>query len=290
MIGSLYNSKGVITAQAAGFYAPASTPLPNDSITVFDELAWLGYLIGVGAASAGSFTVTISGPPAVLAAPVTTAVIAWNATLSAVLAAIQLVLPVGYTAIGSGAAPSWTVAIQGPGAYLLTLTTAVGVALTGGTLSTTPPAWTAAGGTEQGWSDSYAPNVQNIVIEEQQTPVDQEITDATFQFSANLSEDTINNLKLAYGASAAVQTPTTTLFGKTSLTIQTVLTQLAVALETKGATSGFPRRIYVPQMTCVAAVSRAYRRAAGQRLIPVTFTSVCPLSLIQVVEITANHS
>lgn len=286
-IGSLYNSRNVVVGQAAGFFAPPNTLLPADSITVFDSAVWGATIIGVGAATAGTYLVTLTGGP--LAAPVTTAAITWNAVASAVASAIQAVLPPGYVAVVTGTAPTWTIDITGVAADQIVVSAAVGTALTGGALVVTPPAWSACGATEQGWAVNYTPTVQDINIEEQPTPVGQQVTTSKLEFVANLAEDTVASLQLALSAAATIQAPDATHFGKTTLTLQPTLPQLAVALETQNA-KGLPRRYYIPVATCATNVGQTFRRAAASRMVPVTFTSVCDLSAIQIVEITANHS
>lgn len=293
-IGDLYNSKNVIVGQAAGLYAPENTPLPADSITVFDTTAWLGFSVTIGTNTAGSYTLTIGGQ--------TTATIAFGAAASVVestveaacatllgLTTAQVAPYVSVTGTGAVATP-WVVTLSGPLAKYASGVTATLTGLTGGAgAAITVSAWNPSGATEQGWQVNYNPNVQNINIEEQPTPVDSQVTDAVLTFVANLSEDTVENWLLALSAVKTVQAPTTLLFGKTTLTLQNSLPRVAAVLETKNQ-KGMPRRYYVPSMTVAANVGTNFRRAAQQRLIPVTFTSVCDLSAIQIVEITANHN
>lgn len=149
--------------------------------------------------------------------------------------------------------------------------------------------WVSCGATEQGWQVNWNPSTQNYFIDEQQTPVDQGMTEAVLSFVANLSEDTILSWGYALNADKTVIAPTVPLYGKTKLTPGRALKRFKVVLETQSALS-YPVRWIVNEMVCAAQVGTSFRRAAGQRLIPVTFTSVCPLSGIQRVEITANHS
>lgn len=293
-IGDLYNSKNVIVGQAAGFYGPENTPLPSDSITVFDSVAWLSYSVTIGTNTAGNYTLTVGG--------VTTSTIAFGATATAVQTAVATALAtvlgitvaqatayVSVTGTGAVATP-WVVTLTGPAARYSSTVTATLTGLTGGAgAAITVSPWKAAGATEQGWQVNYNPNVQNINIEEQPTPVDSQVTDAVLTFVANLSEDVVESWILALSATATVQAPDTTHFGKTTLALQNALPRVTAALETKNS-KGMPRRYYVPSMTVAANVGTNFRRAAQQRLIPVTFTSVCDLSAIQIVEITANHS
>lgn len=286
-IGSLYNKRNVVVGQAAGFIAPAYSVPPPDSATVFDPAVYLNYAVSVGAATAGSITVTLTGGPFLLTGPVTTGAIAWNASASVAAAAIQAVLPAGYTAVVTGTgATAWQIYIVGPGSYDIVVTAVIGTALTGGALLVVPPIYTAAGATEQGWQVNYNPSTQDITIEEQQTPVGQEINSAVYQFQATLSEDTAKQLAWALGATTTVQAADSTHFGKTTLNLQGDLPTYTVVLETKNRKS-FPRRYYVPEMTCAANFTQTFRRSNGQRMVPVTFSSICAIEDISVEEIEA---
>lgn len=291
-IGSLYDTSKVVIGQAAGFVALPNTPLPADSITVFDETVWLNTIVGLGGATGGTWTLTLSSGP--LAAPVTISAIPFGVTNTTLAASIQAVLPAGYTAIvtGTGAiATPFNIAITGPGSAQI-IVTGSGSSLTGlaGSFLLTPSPWTAAGATEQGWQTQYNPSVQDTYIEEQQTQVAQQINTATWQFIANLAQDTVQSLQWALSATKTVQAPDSTHFGKTKLNLSgAALPTYAVALETK-TYAGMPRRFYVPVATCAVQVSQSYRRANGMRMVPVTFTSICPIEQIEIDDITANHS
>lgn len=149
--------------------------------------------------------------------------------------------------------------------------------------------WVSCGGTEQGWQVNWNPQTQDISIDEQPTPVDQQMTTASLQFVANLSEDTVASWQYALNATKTVVAATVTVFGKTVLTPQPTLVRYKVVLESQ-TVNAMPRRYIVPIMTCAANVGAQFRRAAGQRLIPVTFTSICQLEDIQMVEITSSHT
>lgn len=86
------------------------------------------YTVGVGAASAGNFTLTYGG--------LTTANIAYNAAASAVKSAL-VALDDGYASADwtvTGSAPTWTVTVPNTGKVL----TGDGTGLTGGTFAVTP--------------------------------------------------------------------------------------------------------------------------------------------------------
>lgn len=86
--------------------------------------------VGVGAASAGTFTLTYKGQ--------TTGNIAFNATASAVQTALIALSTIGSGNVSvTGAAPTWTVAFVGALAQDATLMTGSGGGLTGGALTIT---------------------------------------------------------------------------------------------------------------------------------------------------------
>jgi hypothetical protein len=86
--------------------------------------------VGVGAASAGTFTLTYKGQ--------TTAAVAYNATAAAVQSALRLLSTIGTTGCSvSGTAPTWTVTFTGALANDTTLLTGSGAGLTGGALTIT---------------------------------------------------------------------------------------------------------------------------------------------------------
>lgn len=283
-IGTLYNTKGVVVGQAAGFTAPENTPLPPDHTNVFDETVWLVNTINLGGATGGTYLVKLSGGPLAPGDVRTTAPIAQAATAAVVKAAIDAVLPAGVTSNVTGAGP-YSVSLSGPAASRITLTTDF-TALTGATNpALTTPLWTPSGATEQGWSTNYGVQTQDVNIEEQQTPVGRNITAASWEFVANLAEDTIASLQLAYSATKTIQAADATHYGYEQLALNAdALPVKAVALETKNR-FGLPRLIYVPSATCAVNVGQSFRRAAGPRLVPVTFSSICDVSSIIVREI-----
>lgn len=289
-IGSFYNAQGVLVGQAMGMIAAADVALPADTITPFEEVTWLFTKVQLGTPSAGTWTLTLTGGP--LAAPIALVAITYNVTNVALAALIQAQLPAGYTAVvtGTGAiATPFIITVTGPGSGKIVITGS-GAGLTSGTFLVTPPPWSPLGATEQGWQMNYGVSTQDINIEEQPTPVGRQLTSATFEFTANLSEDVVENLQYALNATKTIQAPDVTHYGKTSLRLQaSALPIYAVALEVKNRFT-MPRRYYVPEMTCATNVGQTFARARGQRLIPVTFSSVCAAELILVDEITSNHS
>lgn len=148
-----------------------------------------------------------------------------------------------------------------------------------------PDPWVPFGGTEAGWTVNYNPQTQDINIDEQPTPVDQQVQTASLQFVANLAEDTIDNLAMAFNADSTVRAPGAGVAGRTRLTLSGNLKRLKVALEI-ATPAGKPRRFVVDEATCAANVGYQLGRTT-RRLIPVTFTSVTALENIKIDELTA---
>jgi len=154
---------------------------------------------------------------------------------------------------------------------------------------TWPAAWVNPGATEQGLSFSVNSQTQDIMVEEQSTPVLVVITTKQVQVAVTLSEDTVANMKLAYGGG----TLTTTAAGaagsgiapKTTLTLNDNLDSLAVAFEGRNV-AGLARRVYIPVVISAAQVQTSYRRAANNRSYPVTLRAICPPTAITISDIT----
>lgn len=150
--------------------------------------------------------------------------------------------------------------------------------------------WVLAGGTDQGVKFGKNPKTVDIYIEEQSTPVDV-LTDQTqITVDASLAEDTVQTMVWGFGGGQlSTVAPGASQVGKTTLTLQDPLVQWALGLETINS-YGFWRRYLVPQAVQGAQTEVTFRRAAAKRMYPVTFTSICPPSQIQIVEMTANHT
>lgn len=152
--------------------------------------------------------------------------------------------------------------------------------------------WEPIGATLEGITITFSREAQDIRIEEQSTPVDQRTTSAGFTISASLSEDTLQTMRYAYGGgvietiAAGPGTP-----GKQRLRISEEVEHFAVGLEGQApARTGIAqpwRRILIPDVTSVAEVETAYRKADQQRVYPVTFTSLVPISQMDIVELNA---
>lgn len=288
-IGQLYDVNKVKVGSAAGFIMDVTTPDPPDSLTVFDPAVWQSSTVTLKTTTpptGGTFLITLDDGPFLV--PTDTAAIAFGAAASAVKAAVDLILPEDYESIVSGAAGGpYKVAFEGSrgGDIVVDID---GALLTGGsgTSTATGTPYIAAGGTEQGWQVAWNPQTADIRIDEQPTPVDQQLDTATLQFVANLAQDTFTSWAFALNADKTVIAPASGVFGKNRLTPSTVLKRYKVVLETQSDLD-LPRRFKVPLMTCAGNVGALFKRSGTQRLIPVTFTSICQFNQITIDEITA---
>jgi hypothetical protein len=148
--------------------------------------------------------------------------------------------------------------------------------------------WTYIGATDQGVSLNYAPSTNDINIEEQQTPVAVIVTNISFQITTSLSEETLANVNLAYGAAGtvAVTAPGASQPGKSVLTLSATLGSLACAVVGKNQL-GFARVFSVPTVMSTGSVKTDFRRAANARLYPVTLNATCPMASVTVTDLTA---
>ena len=148
--------------------------------------------------------------------------------------------------------------------------------------------WTYVGGTLDGVTLTFAPTTQDIMIEEQPTPVGVAVTTANLTVTCNMSEETLNNVSLTWGnsGSQAVTPAGAGQPGKTVLTLSTVFPSLSLALIGKNQL-GFARVLYIPTVISAGQVQTAYRRAAQQRVYPLTLSAICPFTSITWSDLTA---
>jgi hypothetical protein len=148
--------------------------------------------------------------------------------------------------------------------------------------------WNYVGSTEAGVTVTFNPTTQDISIEEQPTPVGVAVTTAQMQITTSMSEETLNNIALAYGngGTIAVTAPGAGQPGKSVLTLSTTLANVAVAVVGKNL-YGFARVVYIPTVVSAGQVQTAYRRAAQQRLYPLTLSAICPFNQITYTDLTA---
>jgi hypothetical protein len=148
--------------------------------------------------------------------------------------------------------------------------------------------WSYVGSTEAGVTLTFNPTTQNIMIEEQPTPVGVAISTADLQVTCNLSEETLVNINTTWGNGGSIATTAAGAGqpGKQVLTLSTNFSTLSVALVGKNQL-GFARVLYVPVMVSAGQVQTAFRRAAQQRLYPLTLSVICPFNAITWTDLTA---
>jgi len=150
------------------------------------------------------------------------------------------------------------------------------------TVWTTP--WVELGASMKGLEFDFKRTTKKIMIEEQQTPV-QITTDSTeFTFGLELSEDTLETMKLAYGGGVITTTaPATGMPGTRKLVISPELSLFSFGFE--GVNEfGFWRRVLVPVVVSVADAKTVYSRSDKQRTYAVKFSSLVDVSDVTIVE------
>ncbi len=148
--------------------------------------------------------------------------------------------------------------------------------------------WAYVGATEAGVTVTFNPTTQDLNVEEQPTPVGVAVSTATLQVTTTLSEETLQNVNLSWGngGTIAVTAAGAGQPGKSVLTLSTNFAQVAVALVGKNQL-GFARVLFIPTVVSAGQVQTAYRRAAQQRLYPLTLNAVCPFNQITWTDLTA---
>jgi hypothetical protein len=148
--------------------------------------------------------------------------------------------------------------------------------------------WGYIGSTEAGVTLTFNPATQNIMIEEQPTPAGVAITTADLQITTSLSEETLSNINLSWGngGTVAVTPAGAGQPGKSVLTLSTNFANMACALIGKNQL-GFARVLSIPTVFSAGQVATAYRRAAQQRLYPLTLNTLCPIGQIGWTDLTA---
>lgn len=146
--------------------------------------------------------------------------------------------------------------------------------------------WTAIGATTEGLTFGFQRQTNNIMIEEQATPVDVQTTMINFTMQVTLSEDTLETMLLAYGGgSTAVVASGASQPATKSLTISSQLSYFSFGFEGKN-NKGYWRRVLVPVVVSVAEAQTIYRRAESQRTYGVTLTSLVSPEEVIIKEMT----
>lgn len=149
--------------------------------------------------------------------------------------------------------------------------------------------WTAIGATDQGLSFSFQRKTTNIMIEEQQTPV-QVTSDATDVMAlVDLAEDSLTTMLWAFGGgtitaiAATVPQPAMNV-----LQIHSNLDNFAFGFEGSDP-AGFYRRVLLQPVVSAGKVDAKYRRAAGKRMYQTSFTYLDKLENIMIREMVGPH-
>jgi hypothetical protein len=147
--------------------------------------------------------------------------------------------------------------------------------------------WGYVGATEAGVTLTYNPTIQNISVEEQPTPVGVAVNTADLQITTNLSEETLAHINLTWGngGSTAVTPAGAGQPGKTVLTLSTNFATVSAVLIGMNQL-GFARVLYIPTVVSAGQVQTAFRRAAQQRLYPLTLSAICPYNSITFTDLT----
>ncbi len=147
--------------------------------------------------------------------------------------------------------------------------------------------WVAMGATEQGVKVTVAPKTTDILVEEQMTPALVTVDSMDISVATTFSEDTLANMKIAYGGGAITTVaPGVGVPGTSELALADSLELLSVGFEGVNP-FGFYRRYYLPKVVSVASVDTSYRRAAAARLYPVNLRAICDPATIAVIDMTA---
>jgi hypothetical protein len=148
--------------------------------------------------------------------------------------------------------------------------------------------WAYVGATDAGVTVTWNPTTVDISIEEQPTPVAVIVSNATATIAFDFNEETLTNINMAYGNAGAIAVTAAGASqpAKSVLSLSTSFPQIAVAVLGKNKL-GFARVLSVPAMMSSGQVATSYRRAANQRMYPVTFSAVCAFNTITWTDLTA---
>lgn len=148
-----------------------------------------------------------------------------------------------------------------------------------------PAGWVYPGATDGGTAFNVAKSTQDRMIDEQSVPVGVDVVSTDISIATTLAEDTIENIKLAYGSGLltvnAGATPPNKVY-----TFDDPLDQYAVGFEGIN-TFGKPRRFYLPiAVAVVGGTPTNYTRVASKRLYAVTFRAICLPTLCSITDVT----
>lgn len=146
--------------------------------------------------------------------------------------------------------------------------------------------WVHSGGTEEGVSFAVGSDTADIRIEEQSTPVMVTMNTRNIRILAALAEDTVENMKLAYGSGSIVTVAAGVgVAGKKTLTLSDTLDILACGFEGRSP-AGLWRRVHIPRIISIADITTQYRRAANNRSYAVELRAICAASEVKIIDQT----
>jgi hypothetical protein len=147
--------------------------------------------------------------------------------------------------------------------------------------------WKYIGGTIGGVAVSAAPKMVSINIEEQSSDVDTKVDTQTIKVTAELSEETVNNLKLSFGGGIVTTVAAASgIIGKSTLALSDNKDLLSVGVDLLNS-FGFFTRYYVPIVRSTGTLNVKMLRAKAQRSYMLELTAICPINQIQIVTMTA---
>lgn len=147
--------------------------------------------------------------------------------------------------------------------------------------------WAVAGATHEGFKINAEASTTTITIEEQSTPVEEQLEAKSVSIEAALAEDTINSMSMAWGGGTVVSVAAgASQPGKQTMSLDNQVKKVVACLELKNP-KGFARRIYIAKASLFGSGETSFRRSAEKRTYPIKLNSLCRPDEIEVVEIIA---
>jgi len=148
--------------------------------------------------------------------------------------------------------------------------------------------WVPVGATQEGLNFRFQRSTQDITIEEQLTPVAVNTTGIDMSAEVVLSEDTLENMAVAYGGGVVTTTAAASgTIGKKTLVIGSDMDQYAFGFETQNQ-NGFFRRVMIPAVVSVGQAETLYRRAQDARRYATSFRVICAPEEVVIISKTAD--
>lgn len=148
--------------------------------------------------------------------------------------------------------------------------------------------WIYPGATDKGVDFTVQKTTQDTTVDEQSTPAKVTVSKTDITIDTVLSEDTLDNMKLAYGGGTITTVAAgADQIGKKTLTLVEGLDLITAGFEGVNP-AGFWRRASIPKVISVAQVKTTYQRADGKRMYPVTLRALCSPDEVQIVDMTAE--